>query len=1596
VTASIGSAKRRAAAIQTTQEGSEAREKLPFASTPEMASTAAPTPEKLTIKTVRVSVIGEEGCGKSTFVQQFITGQSRLSKSAITFETERTLSSRIIKRDGGSTSSLQALPANRPEIVTRYDVHVSDYGASPVTNFMSLENAASADFVMICFNMYGDNISVLFQIILDLFKACHASSRPRPPFMLIGLNKNWEQTKNNLPASSQKDSKSNMLKPSENLCTVVYRILDLFQCKMNFVVLHADFNADTSGKSNLAIQNSGNLTSNFMPSGSGTAVDAFTRAMDEYEISRDTVQGSVGDSSLYRLYYNAQLDGLACTLKNSWTKDASVDVFILPDFVGIFLSCNLNEIPSKIFDVTKLRSLDLTDNPLMKLSDGFSTLPKLSVLNVSNTKLSIEPLVLVACTSLTDLNISRNSLSVASCLLNCVSLIRLDISDNACPVIIDAAVAEVRLSVLTHLNLSKTACASFDFISSLVSVTYLNLRETGIQDGSLFFLSKLQHLRFFDVSCNNLSDISVPVHVETVIVDNNKLKSVEITCFCSSSHHLAVLSLNNNKLTELPKQIWHVSSLRELSFAANSVSVLDFAFAFCGNRLTKFDADGNPFNLMPPAITDLLGNNKFSEACEMSKNSLPIIKLSVLSNANGPIFDSITKQLSRIVMIVNVQEKSSSSKQQWVKTLLVSSLNPPRLFFLSPENDSDSITLEARLKDKPYWDISHPTFKFVHESAGLRQFWATVTFGTKSGPGATNLKSDISLTSKTIDFFTAFNRHQWDQHFKALIKFHPKIDRQNIFFKSMPGFLNPSIASSNSKCLLDFSPCSNVASAHSISTRSETSLDKDLFKAGAPLQDSSPNNPIQPGAPSSTSTYLAESVGKSASTSEQHIGWKYNSVFISAPTVDLNFFLPFVANSDIVLINLADEFMTPLELYDIVSSIKFVSRRCISFIYVILEPSQYELIANALGERNDDVIKIILHRGGNDVLIDEVFEAIRIVSSQRLMEPFAEYFQSFLMGVIKNRPPWTETESMMIAFSELVHCVRTQNKSFDTLGKYCLSYLQDVSCDIQQFLFQTCEFFDKCGIFVFWNSHICDPILISDLDMVAHYVIIPLLHTARIRKQVLIEHRQQVASSSSNQVIFTPHERSLIWSTILSINPKLMFELDWAVVSLHIAGATFEVPPVFPADVMFPSLQPFQETLIDRSQSLNPSSTQKKEGWVHHEDQVSNSIKKQWFTCSIGPDGVSFLNWRNSETSVSSSSNQSIVFAKGTKTTVAQTKKNRAGWTHCCRIDHEDSRAATRKTQSTKIVMCFNNEKEMREWWSFIETSVAPRSAPVVPSTETRSPAHDSQSFNIKLTFKDDYVSKEESDITCLIENLDLCGREGGVSNVEAGSVSLAQPTSAYWSGCVLCVDAAAEYILRMLATSMSLYSPRFSSFCSDSTVYAIFKRSVSSVDDVSKHIVDTAVLSLKFVSPFTEITIVSSGYDCHIFVDILLEAIMRASKTGFVHTVSAITNVPSIAKNYGLSHRPHREYVPSVALLCLVSSSLSPSLPKLRRIVHLHSNTLTNSSKVIEEWAMKNNWEYSKYKSRRPDCILAAAAAAASERLVFILDIQYFTYRGR
>jgi hypothetical protein len=411
--------------------------------------------------------------------------------------------------------------------------------------------------------------------------------------------------------------------------------------------------------------------------------------------------------------------------------------------------------------------------------------------------------------------------------------------------------------------------------------------------------------------------------------------------------------------------------------------------------------------------------------------------------------------------------------------LIVAILNPPRMYILNPETDADGSVLEARIKDKQFLDICHPTFKFIVEVGGPRQFLGTVSVGSKGVTGTVMGKTELSPISKTIDFFSNSNRQLWEQYFKAIPKIQVKNDHQNTLFKSMPGYLCKSAVSSAFKSFQSQDVSSPIVSSltNPVSPRLDPALpmlDPDISKLTlspdiskitlTPTDASSTNSTQSAAAPSSGSssgnTLLAtafsssDSVGKVSSVLEQQASCKYNSVLICASIVDMKYFLPFLANAEIIVVNMEEDSYSQSELSAILSGMKLMSRQHLKCIFCVQEPGQSTSFMDALGEKNGCVVKLLHHQAGSDIVVDQIHEALGLMSSQREMEPFADYFQSFIAGVIKNRPPWTDDKSMMITFSEMLECIVTRQNSFDPLGKCCLSFLKDAAHQLQRYLLQ--------------------------------------------------------------------------------------------------------------------------------------------------------------------------------------------------------------------------------------------------------------------------------------------------------------------------------------------------------------------------------------------------------------------------------------------------------------------------------------------------------------------------------------------------------------
>lgn len=210
----------------------------------------------------------------------------------------------------------------------------------------------------------------------------------------------------------------------------------------------------------------------------------------------------------------------------------------------------------------KLKSLDLTGNPLKTFQITANVLPHLTRLNISGTA-PVKWDVRTFLSSVDTLNLSELRLDLAHAAL----LLR---SFN---------------SSLTALSMNHMRCsleALINISCSIPTVSKLQLRSNGLTSvhSSLFQL------------CSNVTEVELL---------QNCIHSVDETAF-SSMTRLTVLSLSDNKLGSVPAALRNLRTLEELDLSKNQIRVLtcvDFANL---TRLQRLSLHANSISALPDCV----------------------------------------------------------------------------------------------------------------------------------------------------------------------------------------------------------------------------------------------------------------------------------------------------------------------------------------------------------------------------------------------------------------------------------------------------------------------------------------------------------------------------------------------------------------------------------------------------------------------------------------------------------------------------------------------------------------------------------------------------------------------------------------------------------------------------------------------------------------------------------------------------------------------------------------------------------------------------------------------------------------------------------
>ncbi|KAJ6889896.1 receptor-like protein Cf-9 [Populus alba x Populus x berolinensis] len=389
----------------------------------------------------------------------------------------------------------------------------------------------------------------------------------------------------------------------------------------------------------------------------GVSCDMKTGHVTALDLSCSMLYGTLHpNSALFSLHHLQKLD-LSDNDLNSSHISSRFGQFSNLTHLNLNFSVLAGQVPSEISNLSKLVSLDLSDNHYLSLEPiSFDklvqNLTKLRDLNLDSVNMS-----LVAPNSLTNLSSSLSSLSLNGCGLqgkfpgNIFLLPNLESLDLSYNEGLTGSFPSSKLSnVLSLLGLSNTRISVYlenNLISNLKSLEYMYLRNSNIIKSDLALLSNLTQLIFLDLSDNNLngeipSSLGNLVHLHSLRLGANNFTG-QVPNSLGNLVNLSFLNLSNNQL------------VGPIHSQLNTLSNLQYVFLF--KNLFNGPIPSFLFTLPSLQYLVLRNNNLIGNISEFQQyHSLTYLDLSN-NHLHGPIPSSIFKQDNLEVLILASNSK---------------------------------------------------------------------------------------------------------------------------------------------------------------------------------------------------------------------------------------------------------------------------------------------------------------------------------------------------------------------------------------------------------------------------------------------------------------------------------------------------------------------------------------------------------------------------------------------------------------------------------------------------------------------------------------------------------------------------------------------------------------------------------------------------------------------------------------------------------------------------------------------------------------------------------------------------------------------------
>jgi Leucine-rich repeat (LRR) protein len=268
----------------------------------------------------------------------------------------------------------------------------------------------------------------------------------------------------------------------------------------------------------------------------------------------------------------------------------------------------LTTLPESLFQLTRLRRLDLARNKLTALPESLGRLTKLESLILAGNELTALPESLSQLTNLRRLNVDFNQLtSLPEWFGKLTQLRSLDLSHNKLTALPESLsqIAQMESLDLSYNQLTALP-ESIGHLRQLNSIDISVNRLTALPE-SMGQLARLTELRIGPNQISKLPDtLQGMTQLQTLFVWNNALTS--LPAWIGSFRSLKTLGIPGNQLTELPEAVGDLSSLVELHLGETPGGNPFTGFPECIRKLKallRLDVRSCNFNEVPDWLCEL-------------------------------------------------------------------------------------------------------------------------------------------------------------------------------------------------------------------------------------------------------------------------------------------------------------------------------------------------------------------------------------------------------------------------------------------------------------------------------------------------------------------------------------------------------------------------------------------------------------------------------------------------------------------------------------------------------------------------------------------------------------------------------------------------------------------------------------------------------------------------------------------------------------------------------------------------------------------------------------------------------------------------------